>query len=100
MNGTTRNYEIVFIAAPQLDEQGLATLTERVSGWITSAGGAVTRTNVWGRQRMAYAIHKQTEGIYVQLDFQLAPSASRDLERNLRIEEAVIRHLIVRLDEN
>jgi small subunit ribosomal protein S6 len=100
MNGTTRNYEMVFIAAPQLDEQGLATLTDRISGWITSAGGAIARTNVWGRQRLAYAIRKQTEGTYVQLDFQLAPDATRELDRNLRIDENVIRHLVVRLDED
>jgi small subunit ribosomal protein S6 len=100
MDNTTRNYEMVFIAAPQLDEQGLTTLTERITGWITSAGGAMAKTNVWGRQRLAYAINKQSEGIYVQLDFQLAPSATRDFERNLHIDENVLRHLLVRLDED
>jgi len=100
MDDSTRNYEMVFIAAPQLDEQGLTALNERVSGWITAGGGTISRTNVWGRQRLAYAIKKQPEGIYVQLDFQLPPSATRDLERNLRIDENVLRHLLVRLDED
>ena len=100
MDEPTRNYEMVFIAAPQLDEQGLTTLTERITGWITSAGGAMANTNIWGRQRLTFAIKKQTEGIYVQLDFQLAPSATRELERNLRIDENVLRHLLVRLDED
>jgi small subunit ribosomal protein S6 len=100
MTDAMRNYEMVFIAAPQLDEEGLTSLTERVSGWITAAGGEIARTNVWGRQRLAYAIRKQTEGTYVQLDFQLAPIATRELERNMRIDENVLRHLVVRLDED
>jgi small subunit ribosomal protein S6 len=100
MTDAMRNYEMVFIAAPQLDEEGLTSLTERVSGWITAAGGEIASTNVWGRQRLAYAIRKQTEGTYVQLDFQLAPIATRELERNMRIDENVLRHLVVRLDED
>jgi small subunit ribosomal protein S6 len=100
MTDAMRNYEMVFIAAPQLDEEGLTALTERVSGWITAAGGDISRTSVWGRQRLAYAIRKQTEGTYVQLDFQLAPDATREFERSLRIEENVLRHLLVRLDED
>jgi small subunit ribosomal protein S6 len=83
-----------------LDDEGQAKLTERVTGWITAAGGELARTNVWGRRKLAYAIKKQVEGIYVQLDFQLKPSATRELERNLRIEENVLRHMLVRLDED
>ena len=99
MSDILRDYEMVVIAAPQLDDDGLSTLTQRISGWITGANGAVSETNVWGRRSMLYPINKQTEGIYVQLNFQLAPSASRELERNLRLDEKVIRHLVIRLDE-
>ena len=99
MTNVLRDYELVFIAVPQLDEQGVATLTERVSGWITAAGGAIAGTNVWGRRALAYAIGKYKDGTYVQLDIQLDPSTTRDLERNLRIDEQVIRHLLVRPDE-
>jgi small subunit ribosomal protein S6 len=99
MVNVLRDYELVFIAAPQLDDQGVSTLTERVSGWITTAGGMITGTNVWGRRSLAYAIHKHKEGTYVQLNFQMSPDATRELERNLHIEEQVIRHLLVRPDE-
>ena len=99
MSDILRDYEMVVIAAPQLDDEALSTLTQRISGWITGANGAVGETNVWGRRNLLYPIKKQTEGIYVQFNFQLTPSASRELERNLRLDEKVIRHLVIRLDE-
>jgi small subunit ribosomal protein S6 len=100
MSEILRNYEMVVIAASQLDDEGLATLTQRVSGWITGANGTVSETNVWGRRSLMYPIKKQTEGIYVQFNFELAPSASRELERSLRLDEQIIRHLVIRLDED
>jgi small subunit ribosomal protein S6 len=100
MENAMRDYELVFIAAPQLDDEGLVTLNERVTGWITAGNGTVTKVNVWGRQRLAYQIGKHTEGIYVQFDFELAPGASRELERSLRIDEQIIRHLVIRLNED
>ena len=100
MEQLVRDYELVFIAVPTLEDQALATLNERVAGWITNAQGTVTGTRVWGRQKLAYQIRKQNEGIYVQVNFQLPPSACRDLERSLRIDEQIIRHLIVRPEED
>jgi small subunit ribosomal protein S6 len=100
MSDILRDYEMVYIAVPQLDDEGLATLNERLASWITSANGTVTETNVWGRRKLTYAIRKQTEGIYIQINFQLTPSATRELERNLRLDEQVVRHLIIRLGED
>ncbi len=100
MEQAVRDYELVYIAVPTLEDQELTTLNERVTGWITSGRGTVTGTKVWGRQKLAYKVRKQTEGIYVQVNFQLPPSACRDLERNLRIDEQIIRHLVVRPDED
>ncbi len=93
------DYEMIVIAVPELDEQGITTLNERISNWITGSGGTTPQTNVWGRRRLAYAIKKRTDGIYVQYNYQMNPSASRDLDRNLRIDEQVVRHMIVRTDE-
>ena len=94
------DYEMVVIAVPELDDQGIATFNERVTGWIKAGGGTDPQTNVWGRRRLAYGIRKHTDGIYVQYNYQMVPTASRDLDRNLRIDEQVIRHLIVRVDED
>lgn len=100
MSDTLRDYEMVYIAVPSLDDEGLATLNQRVAGWITSANGTMGDANVWGRRKLTYAIRKQTEGIYVQVNFQLNPSATRELERSMRLDEQVIRHLVVRLGED
>ena len=99
MTERMHDYEMVVIAVPELDEQALATFNDRITGWITSAGGTMANTNVWGRRRLAYAIRKKTDGIYVQFNYQMDPNASRELDRSLRIDEQVIRHMVIRRDE-
>ena len=99
MENHLRDSEMGVIANSQLDEEALTTLNQRIGSWITAGGGTVANTNVWGRRTLMYMINKQTAGIYVQFNFQLDPAASRELDRSLRIDEQVIRHMIIRLDE-
>jgi len=89
-----RNYEVVLIVHPELDETAFKALIEKVNGWITTSGGTVTKTDVWGKRRMAYAIRKQREGQYVLINAEFAPAFTADLERNLRFLEPVIRFMI------
>jgi len=89
-----RNYELVFIAHPDLDEQALAALVEKVQGWITTAGGAIEKAEVWGKRRMAYHIRKQREGQYVYILVSMAPTFVQELERDLRLTESVLRFLV------
>lgn len=100
MSDALRDYELVVIADPTLDDEGLAALNQRIANAIAAGNGTITGTNVWGRRKLAYAIGKQTEGIYVQINFQMAPSASRELERTLKLDEPIIRYQIIRLDED
>ena len=100
MSNIMRDYELVLITVPQLEEEALAMLIQRVTGWIAAGNGTVTGTNVWGRRNLAYAIRKLTEGIYVVINFQLDPSGTRELDRNLRLDEQIIRYLAIRLDED
>ena len=90
-----RNYELVLIIHPDLDETGLKGLVERVQGWITETGGSVTKTEAWGRRRMAYIIRKQREGQYIYMEAEFAPKNSAELERNLRFLEPVMRFSII-----
>ena len=94
-----RNYEVAFIAQPDIDEASINSLIEKVKGWIAAAGGQVAQVDVWGRRKLAYPIHKQTEGQYVLLFSQLTPSAVRELERNLRFTEQVLRFQVIRAEE-
>jgi small subunit ribosomal protein S6 len=93
-----RNYEVVFIVHPDQDENALNALIEKVKGWIVEAGGAISKVDVWGRRRMAFAIRKQREGQYVLLTASFAPTFTAELERNLRFLEPVMRFLIKLVD--
>lgn len=93
-----RNYEVVFIVNPELDEAALTGLVDRVKAWITDAGGSVAKVDLWGRRRMAYLIRKQREGQYVLVEAQIAPSFTAELERNLRFLEPVMRFLITAVE--
>jgi small subunit ribosomal protein S6 len=89
-----RNYELVCIFQPELDETAFKGAVERVSSWVTEAGGTVDKLEIWGRRRLAYVIHKQTEGQYVLLNISLDPKAASGLERNIRYLETVLRHML------
>jgi small subunit ribosomal protein S6 len=92
-----RSYELVYIVRPDLDEEGLKGLTEKVAQFVASNGGKVAETNVWGKRRLAYPIHKLQEGCYVLTRIELEPQAMNELERNLKLSEEIIRYLMVRL---
>jgi small subunit ribosomal protein S6 len=89
-----RNYELVCIVQPELDETAFKGVIERVSNWVTEAGGTVDKVDVWGRRRLAYQIHKQREGQYVLLNVTLDPKSTSELERNIRYLETVLRHML------
>lgn len=89
-----RKYELISILQPDLDESVSKELLERIQGWITESGGSVDKTELWGRRKLAYMIHKQTEGQYVLMNITLDPKSAGDLERNIRFLEPVIRHML------
>jgi len=89
-----RNYELVCIFQPELDETAFKGAVERVSSWVTEAGGSVDKVEIWGRRRLAYHIRKQSEGQYVLLNISLDPKAAGGLERNIRYLESVLRHML------
>jgi small subunit ribosomal protein S6 len=93
-----RNYEVVLIVNPDLDEAALNGVVDRVKAWITDAGGSVAKVDLWGKRRMAYLIRKQREGQYVLVVSEFAPSFTAVLERNLRFLEPVMRFLITAVE--
>ena len=84
----------MLIVHPDLDETAFNGVIEKVKGWITTSGGTISKVDVWGKRRMAYAIRKQREGQYVLINAEFAPAFSADLERNLRFLEPVMRFMI------
>lgn len=94
-----REYELTFVIRPDMDDEGFAAVREKVAGYVQAAGGEITNTNPWGRRRLAYPIRRFVEGYYVFMLIQLETQALPDLERSIRLNEDVIRHLAVRKDE-
>jgi len=89
-----RDYEVVCIIQPDLDEANIKPVVDRISGWITDSGGTITKVEPWGKRRLAYELRKQREGYYVLLQAQMNPKFAHELERNLQFLEPVMRFLI------
>lgn len=94
-----RDYEILFIVRPELDEDQLGKAVETVNTLIQNLGGEHQKTDVWGRRRLAYEVAHLREGQYVLTDFRLDPERVTEMESTLKISETVFRHLITRKPE-
>lgn len=95
-----RDYELVLVISPEIAEEDVPSTIDKVSQFITGRGGAVAGVNRWGRRKLAYPIHRHMEGNYVVTQFQLDPEQIAGLEASLGLAEEVIRHLVVRTDED
>jgi small subunit ribosomal protein S6 len=89
-----REYELMYVVRPDLDEDGLRGAVESVQGLVEGQGGEVITTTPWGKRRLAYEIAGLRDGHYVIVEFRGDGARIRDLERALRISDHVIRHMI------
>ena len=95
-----RRYELVVIISPQVaDDDVPQTIDQLVRRPVEGSGGEVQDVNHWGRRRLAFPIQQHLEGNYVLTQLRMEPHQTRELERGLQISEEVIRHLLVRVDE-
>lgn len=92
------NYEIMFIIDPTLEEEK-RTATVTTVQEIIAADGEVGKVDVWGMRKLAYPIQKKNEGYYVVIQFKASSELPKELDRRLRISDAVVRHLIINKDE-
>ena len=93
-------YEMIYIIDADLEETARKELIEKVSALITNNGGEIEKVDeTWGKRRLAYAIDYKTEGWYVLVNFSAPVDLPRELERNLQINESVLRYLVVKLEE-
>ena len=91
-----RHYEVMVILDPSLEERTVAPSLDTYLNVIRTAGGSVEKTDVWGRRRLAYEINKKAEGIYAVIDLQATPAAVAELDRQLRLNESVLRTKVIR----
>ena len=92
-------YEILYILDTKLDDAEKDALIERFKGVVETAGGSVEGVDKWGVKKLAYEINKLTEGDYILVNFHADPARIAELDRILRINDAVVRHMIVRRDD-
>lgn len=95
-----RTYEVVFIAAPTAGDDELQKLIGQLEHTVAEKGGRVTKTESWGRKKLAYPIKKFDEGVYTLLGIEGTGQEIAEVERRLRVSDLVIRHLSVRTDED
>ncbi len=94
-----RHYEVMVILDPTLEERTIAPSLDAFLSVVKSDGGTVEKVDVWGRRRMAYEINKHAEGIYAVVDLQANPAAVQELDRQLNLNESVLRTKVLRPDE-
>lgn len=89
-------YEAMYIVTPEIEDEAIKGVIEKFSGIITANGGEIEKTDEWGRKKLAYPIDYKTEGYYVLVNFAAAPELPRELERNFRNDESILRYMVVR----
>ncbi|GFG73800.1 30S ribosomal protein S6 [Mycobacterium botniense] len=94
-----RPYEIMVILDPTLDERTVAPSLETFLNVVRKDGGTVQKVDIWGRRRLAYEIAKHSEGIYVVINLDAEPKTVSELDRQLRLNESVLRTKVLRTDQ-
>ena len=93
-------YELVVVMNPEIAEDDVPAAIERVTSAVSSRGGEVAEVAPWGRRKLAYAINRHLEGNYVVTQIRLDPARAHELESGFAISDDVIRHLLIRKDED
>ena len=92
----THQYELMVILDPELDERTVAPSLDKFLNVIRADGGSIDNVDIWGRRRLAYEINKKSEGIYAVVDFTASSAATVELDRQLKLNEAVMRTKVLR----
>ena len=93
-----RHYELMLILDPEVDERNVSATVEKLLKVVPADGGTVDNVDVWGRRRFAYEIQKKAEGYYVVVDSHATPATTKELDRQLGLNETVMRTKILRPD--
>jgi len=94
-----RDYELVAIISPEVDEEGVSEIVDKVSQSIDSRGGVVEDIKKWGKRKLAYPIRKFMEADYVLARFKLTPKSVKELEGEISALGDILRYLVVRVED-
>lgn len=90
------SYEALYVITPELNDEANQAVMDKFAQIIADNGGEVVKTDVWGKRKLAYAIDYKTEGYYVLVDFNAQSELPRELERNFRNDERILRFMVIR----
>ncbi|HEX7717231.1 MAG TPA: 30S ribosomal protein S6 [Marmoricola sp.] len=93
-----RAYELMVILDPNLEERTVAPSLDTYLNVVRNDGGTVENVDIWGRRRLAYEINKNAEGIYAVVTLQAEPATVKELDRQLTLNESVLRTKVIRPD--
>lgn len=93
-----RHYEVMVILDPELEERAVSPLIENFLSVVRNGGGKVEKVDTWGRRRLSYEINKKPEGIYSVIDLNATPEVVKELDRQLNLNESVLRTKVLRPD--
>lgn len=91
-----RHYEMMIILDPELEERTVAPSLDQFLTIVKNEGGTVDKIDIWGRRRLTYEINKRTDGIYAVIDLQATPQTVAELDRQLNLNESVMRTKVIR----
>lgn len=91
-----RHYEVMVILDPDLEERSVAPMIENFLSVVREADGKVEKVDTWGRRRLSYEIKKKPEGIYSVIDLQAEPAVVKELDRQMNLNESVLRTKVLR----
>jgi small subunit ribosomal protein S6 len=94
--GLLRHYELMVILDPDLEERTVAPSLETFLNVVRQGGGTVEKVDIWGRRRLSFEINKKAEGIYAIVDLTAEPATMKELDRQLNLNEAVLRTKVIR----
>jgi small subunit ribosomal protein S6 len=94
-----RHYELMVILDPDVEERTVAPALDQFLTVVKKDGGNVEKVDIWGRRRMSFEIKKKAEGIYAVVDLQAEPATVKELDRQLNLNEAVLRTKVIRPDQ-
>lgn len=94
--GLLRHYELMVILDPDLEERTVAPSLETFLNVVRTGGGTVEKVDIWGRRRLSFEINKKAEGIYAIVDLTADPAVMKELDRQLNLNEAVLRTKVLR----
>ena len=94
-----RPYELMVIIDPEVEERAVEPSLQKFLNVITNDGGTIEKVDIWGRRRLAYEIQKKSEGIYAVVNFTSTPATAKELDRQLSLNETIMRTKITRPEE-